>query len=467
MVFSSIPFLFYFLPAVIVLYFLAALIKKKVYANAVLLASSLFFYAWGEPKYMILMVASTVIGFCFSLVTEKAIKVQNKSLARLSLIISIGINLAVLGIFKYADFTIGGLNTILGLDLTLPGIALPIGISFYTFQILSYCVDVYRGDVPAQKNIINFAAYVTMFPQLIAGPIVRYKDINKQLEERSYSFERVYLGLQRFIIGLSKKVLLANILGELCSAFKASEENTVLFAWMYAVAYALHVYFDFSGYSDMAIGIGKVFGFDFIENFNYPYISKSATEFWRRWHMSLGTWFRDYVYIPMGGNRVPFVRWIFNILTVWALTGLWHGASMTFVVWGLYFAVILVLEKLFIMKVLEKLPAFISHIYTLLVVFVSFIIFDAENFSVAGKRIATMFGFGADGFAGVETLYILRNFAVVFIIGIIAAMPIAKVFREKVKLSPYISMFACAALFIAVTSFLVDGSFNPFLYFRF
>ena len=467
MVFSSIPFLFYFLPAVIVAYFVAALIHRKVYANAVLLASSLLFYAWGEPKYMVLMVASTVIGFGFSLITEMAMKTQKKALARLSLILAVGINLAALGVFKYADFAIGGVNTLFGLDLTLPGIALPIGISFYTFQILSYCVDVYRGDVPAQKNIINFAAYVTMFPQLIAGPIVRYKDVNKQLEERTYSFEKVYLGLQRFIIGLSKKVLLANILGELCSTFKASEENTVLFAWMYAVAYALHVYFDFSGYSDMAIGIGKVFGFDFIENFNYPYISKSATEFWRRWHMSLGTWFRDYVYIPMGGNRVPFVRWILNILTVWALTGLWHGASMTFVVWGLYFAVLLVLEKLFIKKLLEKLPAFISHIYTLLAVFISFIIFDAENFSVAGKRLAMMFGFGADSFAGVETLYNLRNYAVVFIIGIIAAMPVAKVFKEKVKLSPYVAMLLCAVLFTAVTAFLVDGSFNPFLYFRF
>ncbi len=467
MVFSSIPFLYYFLPAVIVIYYLAALIHKKVYANAVLLAASLFFYAWGEPKYVILMAASTVIGFGFSLLTEKAKKSQKIGLAKLSLILSVGINLAALGVFKYADFTVGGLNNILGLDLTLPGIALPIGISFYTFQILSYCVDVYRGDVPAQRNLINFAAYVTMFPQLIAGPIVRYKDINSQLTQRTYSFEKVYIGLQRFIIGLSKKVLLANILGELCSTFKASDEHTVLFAWMYAVAYALHVYFDFSGYSDMAIGLGKVFGFDFVENFNYPYISKSATEFWRRWHMSLGTWFRDYVYIPMGGNRVPFCRWILNILTVWALTGLWHGASMTFVVWGLYFAVLLVVEKLFLKKFLDKLPGFISHIYTLFVVFVSFIIFDAENFAAAGKRLAMMFGFGTSGFSGVETMYNLRNYAVIFVIGIIAAMPVAKLFKAKVKENPYIQAVLCALLLVAVTAFLVDGSFNPFLYFRF
>ena len=467
MVFSSIPFLFYFLPLVICLYYLATLIKKKVYANAVLLAASLFFYAWGEPKYVILMVASTVIGFVFSMLIEKAKSRQMHGIAKVYLALAVGINLASLGIFKYADFTVGGINSILGLDLALPQIALPIGISFYTFQILSYCVDVYRGDVPSQKNIINFASYVTMFPQLIAGPIVRYKDINEQLTERTYSFEKIYSGFCRFIIGLSKKVLLANQLGELCNAFKASDDNTVLFAWIYAVAYALHVYFDFSGYSDMAIGLGRILGFEFVENFNYPYISKSATEFWRRWHMSLGTWFRDYVYIPMGGNRVPFYRWILNILTVWALTGLWHGASMTFVVWGLYFALLLVLEKLFIGKILAKLPGTISHIYTLFVVFISFIIFDAENFAVAGKRLGMLFGIGTSGFAGVETLYALRSYAVLLIIGVIAAVPVAKLFKEKFRDRPYISMILCAALFLCVTAYLVDGSFNPFLYFRF
>ncbi len=465
MVFSSIPFLYYFLPVVIGLYYIAALIKRKVFANAVLLAASLLFYAWGEPKYVILMVSSTIIGFVFSMFIEKC---ERKSLtAKILLASSIGINLAALGVFKYADFAIGGINTVFGASLTLPGIALPIGISFYTFQILSYCVDVYRGDVPAQKNIINFAAYVTMFPQLIAGPIVRYKDVNEQLTERTYSFEKVFCGFERFIIGLSKKVLLANQLGELCSVFKESSENTVLFAWMYAIAYALHVYFDFSGYSDMAIGLGKIFGFEFVENFNYPYISKSATEFWRRWHMSLGTWFRDYVYIPMGGNRVPFARWIFNILTVWALTGLWHGASMTFVVWGLYFAVLLVLEKLFLKKLLDRLPGFISHIYTLFVVFISFIIFDAETFSVAGNRIAMMFGFGVSGFVGAETLYNLRSYAVILLIGIIAAVPVMKLLKKKIGERPYISLVLCSLLLIAVTAYLVDGSFNPFLYFRF
>ena len=465
MVFSSIPFLYYFLPAVLIAYYNFAFIRNKVFANALLLAASLVFYAWGEPKYVILMVTSTLIGFVFSIFIEKC---PPKSLtAKILLFFAVGINLAALGVFKYADFAIGGINGIFGTHLSLTGIALPIGISFYTFQILSYCVDVYRGDVPAQKNFINFAAYVTMFPQLIAGPIVRYKDINEQLTQRTHNFQKIYLGFQRFIIGLSKKVLIANQLGELCSTFKSSGEDTALFAWMYAIAYALHVYFDFSGYSDMAIGLGKIFGFEFVENFNYPYISKSATEFWRRWHMSLGTWFRDYVYIPMGGNRVPFTRWIFNILTVWALTGLWHGASMTFVVWGLYFAVLLVLEKLFLKKFLEKLPAFISHIYTLFVVFVSFIIFDAENFAVAGKRIAMLFGIGANGFAGTAALYNLKSYAVLLIIGIIAATPVSKLYKAKFGEKPLIHMIPCALLLIAVTAYLVDGSFNPFLYFRF
>lgn len=461
MIFSSIPFLYYFLPLVAIVYFAV----PKGLRNLALLLSSLFFYGWGEPKYLILMVSATLVGYIFSLFIEKCELKSTK--AKILLFFSIAINLAVLGVFKYADFAVGGVNTIFGTNLTLPGIALPVGISFYTFQILSYCVDVYRGDVPAQKNFVNFAAYVTMFPQLIAGPIVRYKDVNLQLTQRDCSFEKIYKGIQRFVIGLSKKVLIANQLGELCSAFKESNESTVLFAWMYAVAYALHVYFDFSGYSDMAIGLGKIFGFEFVENFNYPYISKTATEFWRRWHMSLGTWFRDYVYIPMGGNRVPFIRWIFNILTVWALTGLWHGASMSFVVWGLYFAVLLVCEKLFLKKFLDKLPAFISHIYLLVAVFISFIIFDSESFSAAGQRIAALFGGGTSGFAGAQTLYYLRSYAVIFIVGIIGALPVTKLYRKIVKKDNAFETVLVAALLIVVTAYLVDGSFNPFLYFRF
>ncbi len=461
MIFSSIPFLYYFLPLVAIVYFAV----PKAVRNLALLCASLLFYAWGEPKYVILMVLSTVIGFVFSRFIEKC--PPKSTAAKWLLFFAVGVNLAILGVFKYADFAVGGVNSIFGTSLTLPGIALPVGISFYTFQILSYCVDVYRGSVPAQKSFVNFAAYVTMFPQLIAGPIVRYKDIESQLTERTHSFEKVYKGLQRFIIGLSKKVLIANQLGELCSAFKASDESTVLFSWMYAVAYALHVYFDFSGYSDMAIGLGKIFGFDFVENFNYPYISKTATEFWRRWHMSLGTWFRDYVYIPMGGNRVPFFRWILNILTVWALTGLWHGASMSFVVWGLYFAVLLVCEKLFLKKFLDKLPAFLSHIYLLVAVFISFVIFDSESFALAGERIAALFGFGTSGLVGAETLYYLKSYAVIIIVGIVGAMPVAKLYRAKIRENVIVETVLCALLLVIVTAYLVDGSFNPFLYFRF
>lgn len=461
MIFSSIPFLFYFLPITVVLYF----VLPKSLRNLELLLASLVFYAWGEPKYVLLMAGSIIVSYIFSLFIGRCEKRCKK--AKLLLFIAVALNVLALGVFKYTDFVLAGINSILSLDITLPGIALPVGISFYTFQSLSYCVDVYRGDVPPQKNIINFAAYITMFPQLIAGPIVRYKDINEQLSCRTYSFDKFYSGLSRFIIGLAKKVLIANQLGELCSFYKATEQPTILFTWLYAIAYALHVYFDFSGYSCMAIGLGKIFGFEFLENFNYPYISKTATEFWRRWHMSLGTWFRDYVYIPMGGNRVPFGRWILNTFTVWALTGLWHGASMSFVVWGLYFAVLLVIEKLFLKKFLEKLPTFISHIYLLLMVFISFMIFDSETFSVAGDRIAFLFGGGDIAFSSAETMYYLKSYAVTFIVGIIGAMPIAKLYRKKFGERTVIETVLLAILLVIVVAYLVDGSYNPFLYFRF
>lgn len=461
MIFSSIPFLFYFLPITVILYF----VLSKSLRNLELLLASLVFYAWGEPKYVLLMAGSIIVSYVFSLFVGKCAPRSKK--AKLLLFIAVALNVLALGIFKYTDFVLAGINSILSLDITLPQIALPVGISFYTFQSLSYCVDVYRGDVPAQKNIINFAAYITMFPQLIAGPIVRYKDINEQLLYRTYSAQKFYDGLRRFIIGLAKKVLIANQLGELCSFYKATDEPTVLFTWLYAIAYALHVYFDFSGYSCMAIGLGKIFGFDFLENFNYPYISKSATEFWRRWHMSLGTWFRDYVYIPMGGNRVPFGRWIFNTCTVWALTGLWHGASMSFVAWGVYFAVLLIIEKLFLKKFLEKLPSFISHIYLLVAVFVSFMIFDSETFAVAGQRIAYLFGGNNIAFSSAETLYYLKSYAVTFIVGIIGAMPVAKLYRKKFGERTVIETVLLAILLIMVVAYLVDGSYNPFLYFRF
>ena len=341
MLFSSIPFLYYFLPGVLILYFL---VPRKA-KNTVLLIGSLCFYGWGEPKYLILMVASIIIGYFAGLLIEATKEIKKK---KLLLFISVIINILFLGFFKYSDFFIENFNAVTGLSINLLKIALPIGISFYTFQILSYVADVYRGTVPAQKDIIKLATYISMFPQLIAGPIVRYSDIVCSLDERNLNFEAIAYGIRRFITGLAKKVLIANALGEFCSVFKASDDKAIAFYWVYAVCFALQVYFDFSGYSDMAIGLGKILGFEFMENFNYPFISKSVTEFWRRWHISLGSWFRDYVYIPLGGNRVKKSRWIFNILVVWFLTGFWHGAAWNFIIWGLYFVVFLVLEKIFI-----------------------------------------------------------------------------------------------------------------------
>ncbi len=466
MLFSSIPFLYYFLPSVLILYF----ISPKKLKNTVLLISSLVFYGWGEPKYVVLMTASIIIGYVSGLLIEAFNK---RKTAKVVVALSVLINLSFLGFFKYSDFFIENFNTVTGLSVPLLRVALPIGISFYTFQILSYTVDVYRGDAKAQKSFINLAAYITMFPQLIAGPIVRYSDIAAQLEERTHSFENFAKGMRRFIFGLGKKILLANTLGELCDIFKGSDDKSVLFYWLYVVAYCLHVYFDFSGYSDMAIGLGKIMGFDFMENFNYPYISKSATEFWRRWHISLGSWFRDYVYIPMGGNRVSKSRWFFNIFTIWFLTGMWHGAAWNFIIWGLYFAVVLVIEKLFLLKFLNKTKV-ISRIYTLIVVGISFVIFNAADMAEAFSYIGGMFGAGDMPVVSTEFIYYLKNFAVVLVLGVIGATPFVKKTAEKIsgkkfasKALVVIEPLALIVLMITMTAYLVDGSFNPFLYFRF
>ena len=378
-----------------------------------------------------------------------------------------------LAYFKYADFFIENFNAVTGLSLPLLRIALPIGISFYTFQIMSYSIDVYRGDVPAQKNPINLAAYVTMFPQLIAGPIVRYADIAKQLKDRTHSFEKIAAGIRRFVMGLAKKILIANTLGEICDIFRESEEKAVLYYWLYAVAFALHIYFDFSGYSDMAIGLGKIFGFDFLENFNYPFVSSTVTEFWRRWHMSLGTWFRDYVYIPLGGNRVSKGRWFFNIFVVWMLTGFWHGAAWNFIIWGLFFAVLLILEKLFLKKLLEKTKV-IKRIYIALAVLISFVIFNATDMKEAFRYIGGMFGAGGIPLVSAEMLYYLKSYAVVLVIGIVGSTPVIKNTALRLsngektsKVMNVLVPVAIAALLIVMTAYLVDGSFNPFLYFRF
>ena len=465
MLFSSIPFLYYFLPLVLAVYFLT----PARFRNAVLLLASLIFYAWGEPKYVLLMLASILSGYGFGLLQERY---RGQKGAKLFCGLSVAVSLSFLLYFKYADFFLENFNAATGLGVPLLRIALPIGISFYTFQIISYTVDVYRGE-PAQKNLIHLAAYVAMFPQLIAGPIVRYSDIAQQLEHRSHSTALAAGGVRRFLIGLGKKILIANQLGELCSVFRASDEKSVLFYWLYAVAFALHIYFDFSGYSDMAIGLGKVFGFHFLENFNYPYISASITEFWRRWHMSLGTWFRDYVYIPLGGNRVGRARQLLNILVVWMLTGFWHGAAWNFVVWGLMFAVLLIMEKLWLLKPLSKCRP-LAHLYVVFFVVISFVIFNAENMGQALSDIGGLFGAGGIPLVSAEAVYCLRSFALVLILAVLGATPLLR--NGLVRLSQYptagkvlnaLEPFTLFVLLLVMTGYLVDGSFNPFLYFRF
>ena len=457
MLFSSIPFLYYFLPCVLLLY---AVTPKKL-KNFTLLVSSLVFYAWGEPRLVVLMLLTVFCGYILGLLTEKYYKYR-----KLFLSLSVILCLGFLAYFKYVDFFISNFNAVTGLSVPLLRVTLPIGISFYTFQLLSYNIDVYRKDVAAQKNFVDLAAYISLFPQLIAGPIVRYSDVAQQLRARTHSLEKTAVGARRFIIGLSKKVLLANTLGELCELFKASNQKSVLFFWLYAVAFCLHIYFDFSGYSDMAIGLGKIFGFDFLENFNYPYISKSITEFWRRWHMSLGTWFRDYVYIPLGGSRVGKPRLLFNIFVVWMLTGFWHGANWNFIFWGLYFAVFLVLEKLFLSRLLERSNV-LSRVYVLILIIISFVIFNAATLKEAFHYICGMFGAGNYPLLSAETLFQLKNYGVVLILGIFGATPAPKALASKIKVLSWLEPVLLLALLAVVTAYLVDGSFNPFLYFRF
>ena len=460
MLFSSISFLYYFLPAVLVVYFAV----PRGLKNGVLLLASLVFYGWGEPKYVLLMAAAILAFYLYGLAIGR-IKSRRGQKGWLTAAVVTGILL--LTVFKYADFFIGSFAAVTGLSLPLLNLALPIGISFYTFQCMSYVVDVYRGDARPQKNLIHFGAYVALFPQLIAGPIVRYVDIARELEARRTTWENVLAGARRFLIGLSKKILLANQLGLLTEIFRDSAEKSVLFCWMYALAFALHIYFDFSGYSDMAIGLGRIFGFHFQENFNYPYLSKSVAEFWRRWHMSLGTWFRDYVYIPLGGSRVSRLRWVFNILTVWMLTGLWHGASWNFVVWGLLFAALLLIEKS--VPALQKLPGALRHGYVLFCVVISFVIFNAADLAQAGQDLAGMFGLGGLPLATAETLYYLRSYAVIFLLGFVGATPFPKALAARLpdKLSAVLEPAALTGLLLVCTAYLVDGSFNPFLYFRF
>ena len=467
MLFSSIPFLYYFLPLVLAVYFLTPRAGK----NAVLFLSSLLFYAWGEPRFCIFMLLSIAQGYVFGRLIEK--HAQNKKRSKLFLTASVALSLALLAYCKYADFFLSSVNAVTGLSFKLLHVTLPIGISFYTFQILSYVVDVYRGEVPAQKSFLKLGTYIAMFPQLIAGPIVRYADIAPQLDSRQTTLEDVSSGACRFVIGLSKKVLLANVLYELITAFQQSRDLSVLYFWLYAVSFALQLYFDFSGYSDMAIGLGRIFGFRFQENFNYPYISGSITEFWRRWHISLGSWFRDYVYIPLGGNRVSKAKWLRNILVVWMLTGLWHGASWNFVLWGLGFAVLLVAEKLVYGRLLQRTHV-LKHVYMLLLVTLSFVLFNADSVSEAVLQLGAMFGAGGLPLVSTEGVYYLKSYAGTFLFAAIGATPLVSnaisrfgKTRFGAQALTVLQPLVMLALLAACTAFLVDGSFNPFLYFRF
>jgi len=462
MLFSSLTFLYFFLPAVLLCYFLVPM----RYKNAVLLIFSLLFYAWGEPKYVFLMAATVFLGWCAGLMLEKN---RGTKAGKLWLAFSVAAVLCLLGLFKYADFFIGNFAAATGLSLPLLRIALPVGISFYSFQLISYLIDVHRGTTPAQHSAVKLACYICMFPQLIAGPIVRYADIAPKLDERRHSFDMAADGISRFMLGLGKKVVIANSMGALCAAFQQSAERSLLFFWLYAVAFTLQIYYDFSGYSDMAIGLGRILGFRFMENFNYPYISRSITEFWRRWHISLGSWFRDYLYIPMGGNRVSKGRWFFNIFVVWFCTGFWHGADWNFMLWGLYFAVLLVLEKLWLLKWLNS-SRVLSHVYTLLLVVMGFVLFNASSLSDAIGCIGGMFGIGASSIAGAESLYYLRSYSLLLLLAILGATPVVRLGLERLEKfgsSAVLRPLGCLALLAVCTAYLVDGSFNPFLYFRF
>lgn len=467
MVFSSISFLFYFLPLCILFYYLSPNKLK----NGVLLIFSLWFYYAGEQLFTIILLFSTTLNYVCSLFIERC---RGTKKAKIILIVSVVGNLSALGFFKYFDFFVSNINGLLGISLPLLKIALPIGISFYTFQIMSYTIDVYRGEVPAQKNFINLFTYISLFPQLIAGPIVRYQTVAEELESRKHSVDMFGEGVSRFIVGLSKKVLLANQLGLIAKEFSDVPEKTVVFYWLYAVSFTLQIYFDFSGYSDMAIGLGKIFGFNFLENFNYPFISKSMTEFWRRWHISLGTWFRDYVYIPLGGNRVGYKKLLRNTFIIWILTGLWHGADWPFVVWGLFVFICILIEKTFLLKFFDKLPSFVSRIYFILVLIVSMTIFNGKGISGSVNDVISLFGFGGHKFINSDTVYYLSSNAVLLVISAIASTPLLKTIVTKLKdktfgmrLTDIAQPVSCFSLLILSVSYLVDGSFNPFLYFRF
>ena len=467
MLFSSVSFLYYFLPITLVLYF----VSKDKYKNIILLLASLFFYFYGEPKYTVLMLISAFSAYIHGILIEKF---REKGYSKLFLVSGLVVSLGILIVFKYMDFIIKNINYISNSNIKLLRLVLPIGISFYTFQGLSYIVDVYKKDAKVCRSFVDFATYVCLFPQLIAGPIVRYTTIEDELKNRTHSFDKFAYGVNRFVVGLAKKVILANNLGMLVDIMTKSNEKSVLSYWMVAIFFSLQIYYDFSGYSDMAIGLGRMFGFDFLENFNYPFISKSIKEFWRRWHISLSSFFRDYVYIPLGGNRVSRGRWIFNLLIVWSLTGLWHGDSWNFILWGLYFAILLIIENLFLQNILNKLQALIQHIYAKFFIIISFVIFNNENIKDLWSSLYNMFNFrGLDLYNDFSTYY-LKSYTVLLIVSVIGATPILKNIIQKInknvtgqKVISIINPILNIVLLVVVTAYLIDGSFNPFLYFRF
>ena len=463
MIFSSIPFLFFFFPLFILLYFTLPF----KYKNYILLLFSLIFYAWGEPIYILLMIFSSIVDFINGKNIEKH-KDDNKK-KKIYLIISIIINISLLGFFKYADFFIKVINNILNLDIPLLNLGLPIGISFFTFQTMSYSIDVYRGDVKAEKDFLTFMTYVCMFPQLIAGPIVRYETVSSELHKRDINFKKFADGFTRFLRGLFKKVLIANNIGLLFTLITSSEVNdiSIMTGVLAIVSYAFQIYFDFSGYSDMAIGMGNMCGFTFLENFNYPYISKSITEFWRRWHISLSSWFKDYVYIPLGGSRVNILKNIRNILIVWILTGFWHGASWNFIFWGLYYGILLLLEKFVLKKYIDKLPDFVKHIYTIVLVFIGWMIFAFDDSKY-------LFGFikalTSNKFIDSAFLYYFKNYFLILVIATLFSLPVYPKVKEKMNNTIFTSLLSISIyviLFIITLSYLVSDTYNPFLYFRF
>lgn len=472
MVFSSLLFMFRFLPLVLILYY-AAHVKLR---NVILFLFSLFFYAWGEPKYVFLMLCSITVDYFIGKRIQKCRNEGRMSAAGRWMLLSVIYNLSVLGFFKYTDFLIGTVNAVFGTDIPLPGIPLPIGISFFTFQTMSYTIDVYRGVTQAQTSWLNYGTYVSMFPQLIAGPIVQYKTIAKQLKERTETTDDFVAGITRFLAGVGKKVLLANNIGVLWDTVSAMPLASLLAAtaWLGAIAYTFQIYFDFSGYSDMAIGLGQMFGFHFLENFNYPYISRSITEFWRRWHISLSSWFREYVYIPLGGNRKGAAKQIRNIAIVWMLTGIWHGASWNFVLWGVYYGILLILEKFIFGKALKKLPKALQHVYTLFFVVISWVIFAFDNVGAGIGYIGAMFGAGG-GFVDSTTVYLLYNYAVMLIVLVLGSTELPKkaaawIMKKLGEASAAAVVLHClfyAAVFLLSVAYLVDASYNPFLYFRF